>query len=178
MSKNSQQQYGLLSKLLHWLSALTTIGLFALGYWMVELDYYSEWYQGAPHWHESLGILLFLVTIFRLCWRGIAGTPEAIDSHSKTEKLASKMMISLLYLGLFAVFLSGYFISGADGKTIAIFDWFNIPPLVLMIDNQEDIAGDIHYYLAYGLILFTLLHALASLKHHFIDKDTTLKRML
>ncbi|MGB1263690.1 MAG: cytochrome b [Cognaticolwellia sp.] len=175
--KNNQQQYGLLSKLFHWLSALAIIGLFALGYWMVELDYYSEWYQRAPHWHESLGVLLFLLTVLRLLWRSIAGTPKAVASHSKIEKFASKVMIYLLYIGLFGIFITGYFITAADGKAIAVFDWFTIPPLVLAIENQEDLAGTVHYYLAYGLIFFSIIHALAALKHHFIDKDSTLRRM-
>jgi cytochrome b561 len=48
---------------------------------------------------------------------------------------------------------------------------------VLGIKNQEDIAGVVHYYLAYSIIIFVLLHALAALKHHFIDQDVTLKRM-
>ncbi|MBA6294317.1 cytochrome b [Colwellia sp. MB3u-70] len=175
--KNSQQEYGLLSKLLHWLSALTVFSLFALGYWMVELNYSSKWYQLAPHWHESLGILLLMVTIFRLLWRRIAGSPGAITSHSAFEKKASALMIFILYITLFTVLISGYLITSANDKAIAVFDWFKVIPWVLGIKNQEDIAGVVHYYLAYGIIIFALLHALAALKHHFIDQDVTLKRM-
>jgi cytochrome b561 len=82
-----------------------------------------------------------------------------------------------LYFTLFTVLISGYLITSSNDKAIAVFDWFNVTPMVLNIKNQEDIAGVIHYYLAYGIIAFALLHALAALKHHFIDKDKTLKRM-
>ncbi|MGV2459493.1 UNVERIFIED_CONTAM: cytochrome b/b6 domain-containing protein, partial [Pseudomonas aeruginosa] len=41
-----------------------------------------------------------------------------------------------------------------------------------------DVAGEIHLYLAWALVVFAVLHALAALKHHFVDRDPTLKRML
>tara|TARA_R110000787_G_scaffold209638_5_gene319591 strand:- start:1225 stop:1785 length:561 start_codon:yes stop_codon:yes gene_type:complete len=175
--KNNQQQYGLLGKFLHWLSALAVLTLFASGYWMVELDYSSQWYQTAPHWHESIGILLIAVTLFRLFWRGIAGSPAAITSHSLVEKKASATMIVFLYFVLFSVLISGFLISSANEQAIAVFDWFKVTPVVLAIKNQEDITGLVHYYAAYAIIIFALLHAVAALKHHFIDKDNTLKRM-
>ena len=176
--KNNKQQYGLISKGLHWLSALAVFVLFGLGYWMVDLDYYSEWYQRAPHWHESAGLLLLIVTLFRLVWRGIAIKPEAISSHSDLERKSSAIMAFALYFILLTVLASGYLITSADGKAIAVFDWFNVSAFILIAENQEDLAGAVHYYIAYALIFMALLHALAALKHHFIDKDNTLKRML
>ncbi|MFT6690801.1 MAG: cytochrome b561 [Colwellia sp.] len=175
--KNNPQQYGILSKLLHWLSALAIFALFASGYWMVDLDYSSRWYQLVPHWHESIGILLLGFTLFRLFWRRIAGSPSGIVSHSAIEKKASASMIFILYVTLFIVLISGFLISSANEKAIAVFDWFNVTPVVLAIKNQEDIAGKVHYYVAYAMIIFALVHALAALKHHFVDKDNTLKRM-
>ena len=76
-----------------------------------------------------------------------------------------------------AIMLSGYLISTADGRAIEVFSWFEVPATLSDIDGQEDIAGDIHEILAWTLIVLVALHALAALKHHFIDKDTTLKRM-
>lgn len=175
--KNNQQQYGVLSKTIHWLSAVSVFSLFALGYWMVDLDYSSQWYQLAPHWHESVGVLLLIISFFRLFWRRIAGSPAAITSHSAIEKKASSTVKFILYLGLFSVLFSGYLITSANEKPIAVFDWFNVTPIVLAIKNQEDIAGMVHFYVAYGLVCIAILHALAALKHHFIDKDSTLKRM-
>ena len=175
--KNNKQQYGLISKGLHWLSALAVFVLFGLGYWMVDLDYYSEWYQRAPHGHESVGLLLLIVTLFRLVWRGIAIKPEAISSHSDLERKSSAIMAFALYFILLTVLASGYLITSADGKAIAVFDWFNVSAFILIAENQEDLAGEIHYYIAYTLIFMALIHGLAAIKHHFIDKDNTLKRM-
>jgi cytochrome b561 len=77
-----------------------------------------------------------------------------------------------------SVMISGYLISTADGRAISVFGWFEVPALITSIPDQEDIAGLIHEYLAWGLVIFSGLHALAALKHHFIDRDPTLKRML
>jgi cytochrome b561 len=74
--------------------------------------------------------------------------------------------------------LSGYLISTADGRAIIVFDLIHIPALPWSIDRQEDIAGEIHNLLAWALIAMAVLHALAALKHHFINKDHSLVRML
>lgn len=74
--------------------------------------------------------------------------------------------------------ISGYLISTEDGRPIAVFGWFSVPALGALFDNQADIAGLVHEYVAYSLITLALLHAVAALKHHFFDKDHTLKRML
>lgn len=83
----------------------------------------------------------------------------------------------LLYLILFAIIISGYLISTADGQPISVFDWFSVPA-VFTGREQADLAGDVHLYLAWAVVVLSLLHAAGALKHHFIDKDITLKRML
>lgn len=168
--------YNLLAKVFHWLSAILVIGLFAVGLWMVELTYYSEWYQLAPHWHKSVGLCLALLTLIRLAWKLFSQTPKI--EGSPLERKAAISAHHLLYLLLFVLFISGYLISTADGRGIMIFDWFELPGLGSFFNNQEDIAGLVHEYAAYALIGLVALHALAALKHHFINKDNTLKKML
>jgi len=177
MLKNTKTRFGLMAKSIHWISALTVIGLFTLGYWMVELTYYSEWYKTAPYWHKSIGILLFLATIFRVFWRFYSPAPKALTSHSKSVKLGSSLAHLGIYVLLFVLMLSGYLISTADGRAIDVFTWFSVPGLGEFFPNQADIAGLVHKYTAYSLIALSLLHGLAAIKHHFIDKDDTLRRM-
>lgn len=74
--------------------------------------------------------------------------------------------------------ITGYLISTADGRGIEIFEFITIPAYGAIIENQEDIAGLVHKWLAYSLIMLAILHALAALKHHLIDKDNTLNRMI
>jgi len=178
MLKNTKQQFGLITKSFHWLSAITIFGLFALGYWMVDLDYYSQWYQTAPHWHESIGILLLTTTIARLIWRSVNIKPAALDTHNITVQRGSIIVHVTLYLMLFLMMFSGYLIPTADDRVIAVFAWFEVPSFGELFANQEDIAGVIHKYGAYSIMTVAIIHALAALKHHFVDKDATLMRMI
>jgi cytochrome b561 len=178
MWKNTKDNYGLVSKLFHWLTAFSVIAMFGLGYWMVELTYYSQWYQTAPHWHESAGILLFISTLARLIWRWLSEQPQAIATHSVQVKRASLIAHLAIYSLMIVLMMSGYFISTADERPIEVFNWFNVVGLGELIHNQEDVAGNIHFYAAYALVGLSLLHGLAAIKHHVIDKDNTLKRMI
>ncbi|WNC70393.1 cytochrome b [Thalassotalea nanhaiensis] len=177
MTKQAINSYPLLSKLTHWISAITIIGLFALGYWMVDLTYYSSWYKTAPHWHKSIGILLLFATVARLIYKFKQPKVSPVASHSKLVKKASKLTHAMLYLMMIVLMISGYLISTADGRAIEVFNWFSVASLGELFTNQEDIAGIVHKYLAYSLIALAAVHAGAAIKHHVIDKDDTLKRM-
>lgn len=175
---NTQNNYGYVSIFFHWLSALSIISLFALGYYMVDLTYYDQWYQSAPALHKSIGILLFILMFIRLIWRYNQSIPMHLASHTNLERKASKLIHSTFYILTFIIMIAGYLISTADERGIDVFDIFIMPGFGSFIENQEDVAGLIHKWLAYLLIILISLHAFAALKHHFIDKDNTLKRML
>ncbi|CAI8927064.1 MULTISPECIES: cytochrome b [Pseudomonas] len=176
--RNSSSRYGLVSIFLHWGVALAVFGLFGLGLWMMGLDYYSTWRKDAPDLHKSIGLVLLGVMLLRVLWRFVSPPPPAPASHGKLTRLASTAGHGLLYLGLFAVMIAGYLISTADGVGIPVFGLFEVPALVSNLPDQADVAGEIHFYLAWGLVIFAGLHGLAALKHHFIDRDATLIRML
>lgn len=177
MLKNTPNRYGLISISLHWLVAVTVIGLFALGLWMSELEYYDTWYQRAPDVHKGIGILLFLVMLLRVAWRAINSKPQPETNHAAWERRLAGIAHTLLYLLPFAVMIAGYLISTADGRPIDVFGLFEVPATLSGGENQEDIAGEAHELLAFTLIGLVVLHAGAALKHHFIDRDNTLKRM-
>lgn len=175
--KNSTSRYGLLSISLHWLVALAVFGLFGLGLWMTDLSYYSTWYHKAPNLHKSIGVIVLILMMVRVIWRFISPPPAAIATHSSAIKLLSKLGHLALYTGIFIVLISGYLISTAEGKGISVFDLFEIPALFAGSATQADVAGVVHLYMAWALVLAAVGHGLAAIKHHFIDKDATLKRM-
>jgi len=162
--------------LIHWVTALAVAGMFASGLWMVDLTYYSDWYKTAPHWHKSAGLILLALTLGRIVFRLFSTRPAA--HGNRLEKRVSQVGHLFLYALLLSMFTSGYLISTADGRAIDVFNWFAVPALGELIENQEDIAGDVHFYLAWTLIVTASLHAVAALKHHFFNKDDTLKQML
>lgn len=174
---SNERSYSGFAKLLHWISALTVVGLFILGLWMTGLTYYDPWYRRAPDIHKSVGIALLLVTVIRLIYRFSVPYPGSLPSHSKLERLAAKLAHAGLYVLLFVMFISGYLITTAQGDPLEVFGGVQIPSLISGIDNLEDLAGEIHEIAAYTLIGLAVLHAGAALKHHFIDKDVTVRRM-
>lgn len=176
MLRNSPSSYGWLAIVMHWLTAVVVLSMFAVGLWMVDLNYYSEWYKTAPHYHKSVGILLATMTVFRVFWKCRQISPQALGKN--WERRSANAAHFALYTLLICMFISGYLISTADGRGIEVFNWFTTPSMGEFIDNQEDIAGAFHEWLAYSLIGLVVLHALATLKHHCLNKDTTLIRML
>lgn len=175
---NTDKHYGWISIGLHWFIATGLISLFALGLWMVDLSFYSPWYHDAPAIHKSVGVLLVGIMVLRFIWREINPVPKAVSVQSPFLNTVAHSVHLLFYGLVLALGISGYFISTAEGHGISVFDWFTLPATGLQLENQADLAGDIHFWLAWTLIGFAVLHTLAALKHHFIDKNSTLKRML
>lgn len=176
--RNSPARYGVVSVAIHWLVAATVYGMFGLGLWMVTLGYYDSWYHPAPELHKSIGILLMMVMVVRVIWRFISRPPNALASYSRLTHLSAVAAHILLYVILFSILISGYLISTADGKPISVFGLFEVPATITDAGVQADLAGQIHLWLAWSVVILSVLHGLAALKHHFIDKDVTLKRML
>ncbi|MBC3335537.1 cytochrome b [Pseudomonas [fluorescens] ATCC 17400] len=176
--RNTSTRYGWVSIVIHWSVALVVFGLFGLGLWMVGLDYYSMWRKDAPDLHKSIGITLFAVMLVRIVWRLLSPPPPALASYSRMTRIGAAFGHAFLYLGLFAVMIAGYLISTADGVGIPVFGLFEIPAVVSGLPDQADVAGLVHLYLAWVLVVFAGLHGVAAFKHHFIDRDATLVRML
>ena len=178
MIKNSPIRYGLISLINHWVSALLVFVLFAVGLWMVELNYYHAWYQTLPNLHRSFGVVLMALTIFRILWYRISPKPQSIKTYSRAERVMAKGVHLVMLFLLFVMFLSGYLITTAKGDSLYVFGVIALPATITGINNLEDYAGQVHELAAFMLMFLVFLHVAAALKHHFYDKDNTLKRML
>jgi cytochrome b561 len=182
MKNNEEHHFGIVTILLHWGMALAIFFLFGLGLYMVDLTYYDPWYRDSTALHKSIGLCVFMLLIFRIFWRvNNALVPSTVTLYRKQKSLEQKIAVfvhMLLYVFVAFLCFSGYFIATAGGREVDFFSWFSLPPLPVEIENQEDLAGAWHYYLAWALIGLATLHALAALKHHFINHDNTLKNML
>lgn len=177
MLRNAPDCWGWPAIFFHWLTAVAVIGLFVAGLWMVELDYYHAWYQRAPHWHKSVGVLLFGLVGLRLLWRLANRRPDPEPAPGWEHRLADAVHWGI-YLLLFATLLTGYLVPTADGEPIAVFGWFEVPALLSGLENQETVAGTLHEYSAWMLIAIVALHVAGALKQHFVNRNRTLKRML
>lgn len=175
---NTPASYGLLAIIIHWVAAFAVLGLFALGFWMVDLSYYDDWYRRAPNIHRSVGILLFALMAFRLLWRCVSPKPKSIAAHKRWEVVSAEAAHFLLYVLVFVAMVSGFLISTADGSSVSVFGWFEVPSLTGQVKGLEDTAGLVHYWSTWALVALVFIHSAGALKHHFIDRDETLRRML
>lgn len=175
---NTQNNFGLVAILLHWIMAIIIVCLFIIGKIMHDLDYYDPNYHVFPWWHKSFGLLILFLFIFRLFWKWKNPQVLAIISNSPLELKLSKIVHAILYLLILICCMSGVMISTAEGASIEFFNWFELPAIISHGSSQADLAGEIHEISTLTLIILANLHMLAGFKHHFINKNNTLKRML
>ncbi len=174
---NTSSSYGWIAIALHWIVAIAIFGMTGLGFYMVDLDFYNAWYHKAPYIHKSIGVVLFILMLFRLIWRVINRSPDPVQGVKPWEHQIASLVHGLIYILIFSIMVSGYLISTADSKAIEVFGLFEVPALITSIPKQEDIAGLIHLVLVVVLLVLVVMHTGAALKHHFIDKNRTLLRM-
>lgn len=171
------QSYDRLTRLLHWGMAIAIIAMFGLGVWMRTLGYFDPWYTRAPYIHRSVGMLLLVLLVIRFVWR--LRNLSAIQDHQPND--AAQRVARIVHWAFYAILLiimvSGYLISTADGRGIDVFGLVTVPS-IYQNTALPDVAGLVHEYVAYLLMALVALHAAAALKHHFIDRDQILLRML
>ena len=165
------------AKALHWLMAILFFGLLALGFYMHDLPLSPEKLK-LYSWHKWAGVTAFLLVWLRLFWRVTHRPPALPISMPKIMQLAAHAGHLLLYVLMIAIPLSGWLMSSAKGfQTV----WFGVLPIPDLIGKHKE-TGDLLQTLHMGLnLIFVAViagHIGAALKHHFIDKDDILKRML
>lgn len=171
-----------LTRSLHWIIAFSMLCLLAIGFYMAKTETYTFY-----PWHKSFGILVFPVAIGRIIWRWKEGWPEPVASYHKTEQVLAKITHAVLIIATVLMPLSGMMFSAMSGHGFSLFDLTLVSPLhspthpaeVIPRDaHLSDVAQTMHQAAGWIMLLAICLHVLGALKHHFIDKDTTLTRML
>lgn len=173
--RDTKGGYGVVTRFLHWGMALAIVAMFVLGLWMRTLDYYSPYYTLAPDIHRGVGIILLILLAARFAWRLVNPKPD--DSElTRFEAISSHIVHWGFYPLLFALMISGYLISTADGRAIDVFGLFSVPS-VYAREGLEDQAGYVHWLLAYVTMAIAAVHAIGAFKHHFVDHSHILTRM-
>ena len=172
------QKYSLTTRIIHWISALVIFFMFISGWYMVELDYYSSWYNRLPELHYAIGLVLMLIWFVKII-RLLTGYHKKLAPPEKTfERILSKFTQSLFYVFVFLLVFTGYLMMTAEGQPKILFGLLHLPALTQFSGDVVDTMGWIHEYSAYVFMVFVALHVIGAVKHHFIDRDDTLKRMI
>lgn len=178
MLLNSDSRYGAITRTLHWSIALLILGLVALGWYMVDLTYYDKWYNASLSYHKAIGMLVLALGAAKILWKLVTSSPAHAPTIKPWELAGARIAHLLLYAMMIVIPVSGYLISTSAGDAVSFFGWFDIPALYPAGEELRDLAIDVHYYLAYATLALVGVHALAALKHQFVDKDGTLRKML
>ena len=179
---NTAHRYGSVTKTFHWLTALLILTLIPLGIYANGLPYDTSEQLAQKAWlfsmHKTLGVTVFLVALARIAWALSQTKPAGLHPERKVESWLAETVHWLLYGSLLLVPLSGWIHHAATTGFAPIWWPFgqNLPFVAKSEDTATLFAG-LHIVLERVLILSILLHAVGALKHHFIDKDATLKRM-
>lgn len=180
--KDTADKFSVLTIVFHWLVGLSIISLMAVGIYMEE----NKAYDLYPI-HKSMGVIVFLFAIERIFWRIYNGWPTSLGESPAIQLTLAKLVHWVLILATLLFPISGMLMSGLGGHGIDVFG------LQLMAPNYDpaepgkaipingDIAGlahQVHGILGKVMIGVILLHVAGALKHHFVDRDRTLSRML
>ena len=178
MWRSGRDHYGLVAIGFHWSIAIAFVGLVGLGAWMVGLTYYDPWYNDSLALHKAIGVVVLALALAKLGWKLADRKPgfgPEVRAYERAGATATHWILSAL---LIVLPVTGYLISTSEGAAIDVFGLFAVPAFFDVTAGTRDLAIDLHYYLAYGGIALVGIHAGAALKHTFIDKGSTLIRML
>lgn len=172
------ERYTKTAMLLHWLVALLIIAAFLLGLTMVDIKGITPTKLKYYSWHKWLGVTVLFLAVARALWR-IKHTPPPHPAHMPAwQNKAADAVHYLLYFFIFAVPVSGYLYSLAAGVPVVYLGVWQMPVLFEGSAELKEMLKPVHYWLNMAMAVFVIAHAGAALKHHFIDRDGVLKRML
>lgn len=169
--------YDLMSRLNHWIIAIAMIGMLLFGLYLEYGGLEREARRPLLGIHRSIGVLVLLYGTWRVAWRLMNGFPQPAAHMPPWQVRASRAAHWSLLAGILLMPLSGICFTVFRGRDVDVFGWFSIPATAeaLWIVSLSSV---LHQYVGYGLCVIVLLHVGAALKHHFIDHDATLTRMI
>lgn len=174
---SNDTRYTSLAITLHWLTAALIFCAFPLGVYMSDL-HLSPLKLQLFSYHKWLGVTVFLLLLIRLIWRAKNTPPSMSSSIAVWQQRAAHGLHHLLYGLMFAIPVSGWLMSSAKGVPTVYLGLIQIPDLLSKDKALAHTLENLHATLNYLMLALLILHIAAALKHHFIERDNTLARML
>lgn len=169
--------YGRPAIALHWLLAILLTANFAFGLYAADLPLSPAKLRNLS-WHKWAGVTIFALSFARLAWRLHAGTPALPATMGPAQAALATWGHRALYVLFFAVPLSGWLFSSAAGFQTVYLGVLPIPDLLGKDRAVADALRTTHKLLNYLLAAFVAGHVAAAIKHHVVDRDEVLARML
>jgi cytochrome b561 len=177
---NTKEGYGIVAMALHWTMAVLLIGLVALGLYMAQLPDvgFDKTKIRLVLMHKELGVLALMLASVRLAWRVGNALPRLVEAMPEWQKVTARFVHLCFYAVMFAQPITGWLLSSAAGIPVSFFGLFFMPDLVSYDNYLFHFFDTVHRWLGYALALLIAVHAGAALRHHFVQGDDTLRKML
>jgi cytochrome b561 len=174
--RNSTTAWGSVSKAVHWIIVLLIVNQWVIAERADDLTGLAK--LKALGYHKSFGMTILMLAVIRLVWRLSNPVPDLTAETRPWERVLAKISHVLLYALIFAMPLTGWLMSSAKTYSVSWFNLFAFPNLVGKNEHLYELTHELHEVLFNVLVAVAVLHALGALKHHFIDRNDVLKRML
>jgi cytochrome b561 len=174
---NTITHYTRTAIVLHWLIAIAIVASFSVGLYMHELPL-SPIKLKIYSWHKWAGVTIFLLVLFRLAWRIKHHPPAPPAGMPAWQHIAAELVHGMIYILMILVPLSGWLMSSAKGFQTVYFGILPLPDLLEKNKELGETLAGVHQFLNYSLLGLVVAHAGAALKHHFIERDDVLRRMV
>lgn len=175
--KNTREEWGVVSKTLHWLVVALILAMAWLGLTMGDLPNGPD--KIATYaLHKSIGLSILALVALRLLWRLYAGAPAPLADTPRWQARIAGVTHVALYVLLLALPLSGWLLNSAAGFPLQWFGLFNLPAIAGKDQGLHALAEQVHEWLFWTLVLVAVAHAAAAIHHHLFLRDDTLARML
>jgi cytochrome b561 len=170
-------RYGAVAQSFHWIIAGLIVTQFVLGWTAAGLPIGLHKLAVLAR-HKSFGMTVLMLAVLRLIWRVRHAPPPLPAGMSRVERRLARATHAAFYVLLFTLPVSGWLMSSAKKFSVSWFGLFTWPDLIGKSESAFEMLRTTHHGL--GLVLFSIavLHILAALKHHFLNKDDVLLRML
>lgn len=175
--KNDALRYGAIAQLFHWLIVGLIITQFVLASQAHDLPL-GPAKIATLALHKSIGMTVFGLAVLRLIWRWFNPVPEVPPSTPAWQRVAAHVSHWSLYGLILVTPVIGWLMSSARNFSVSWFGIMTLPDLVKPDKARYELFHELHEGLATALLVIALVHAAAALKHHFIDRDNVLRRML
>lgn len=173
-----QQRYSSTHQYLHWVTALSLLALLPIAWVMVWVTKGSSLNFSLHYWHETLGLIVLFVTLYRLVWRAVDPPPALPGWLPKWDRTLARCTYGLFYAALIWMPLTGYLMVTAAGFPPKLFDLISTPAPIPKNAGLAKIALTLHVYGQWLVYCLLILHVGGVAFQLMIRKSGVLGRML
>lgn len=175
---SENHRYGLPMVVVHWFMAVGILTAFGLGLYMVDIPGITPFKLKLFNWHKWLGVTLFALVLLRMVVRMLSKTPKYPAHWGHNTVLLAKLGHLALYVFMLGVPVFGYLYSLASGYPVVWFGVIELPVLIEKNAELKELFKTLHELSGKGLVFLVAGHVLMALKHHILDRDGILGRMI